>query len=336
MKTDIKLVQNPIITHALIEVGRDVSKRLAELNIASQVATVETVKALKELRADLNKELAEFEAQRKAVKEGILNPYNEFEAVYKSEVSEKYKEAIEILKDKIATVEDQIKEHKKENIIAYLGELCFSEGIDFITFDSLGLEINLSTTEKAYREKCNEFVERVKSDLSLIETQEHRAEIMAEYKASLNASLAIKSVLDRKQREKEEADRIRAEELRRRRAVMLSLGMELSHMTSAYVYDEQIFIRTSDFESLEKAEFQARVIELQKAIEAKKQLQKPQVVSPTPKAEAPQGVAPIAAPVVEKPAETFKARFEVTGTMAQLRALGQYMKTNGLSYTNLQ
>jgi hypothetical protein len=40
--------------------------------------------------------------------------------------------------------------------------------------------------------------------------------------------------------------------------------------------------------------------------------------------------------VVEKPAETFKARFEVTGTMAQLRALGQYMKTNGLSYTNLQ
>ena len=92
MKQDsIQLIQKPVIQHEMARVGKSVTERLNALNIEGQVATEATVKSLKELRADLNKELAEFELQRKAIKEAVMNPYSEFEATYKIEISEKYK-----------------------------------------------------------------------------------------------------------------------------------------------------------------------------------------------------------------------------------------------------
>jgi hypothetical protein len=50
------------------------------------------VKTLKDLRAELNKELAEFEGQRKTIKSAILKPYEELENICKIEISEKYNE----------------------------------------------------------------------------------------------------------------------------------------------------------------------------------------------------------------------------------------------------
>jgi hypothetical protein len=61
-------------------IGKEVSARIETLNIENQLATSDTVKALKEMRAQLNKEAIEFETQRKAVKSGIMQPYNDFEA----------------------------------------------------------------------------------------------------------------------------------------------------------------------------------------------------------------------------------------------------------------
>ena len=51
------------------------------------------MKAIKQIRADLNKEFKEVEQQRKTVKEKILEPYMQFEGVYKTYISDKYKEA---------------------------------------------------------------------------------------------------------------------------------------------------------------------------------------------------------------------------------------------------
>ena len=54
-------------------------------------------------------------------------------------------------------------------------ELCLSENIDFVTFESVALDINLSTSEKKYKEQCNEFISRIKDDLALIGTQDECA-----------------------------------------------------------------------------------------------------------------------------------------------------------------
>jgi len=94
----------------------------------------------------------------------------------------------------------------------YFDELCVASDIDFLEFENVGLTINLSTSDKKYKEACNEYVSRVNDDLALIETQEFEAEIIAEYKINLNASKAIKEVKDRKEREAQEIERKKQKE----------------------------------------------------------------------------------------------------------------------------
>lgn len=351
MNTEIKLVQIPIIQHALVEVGKTVSQRILELNLENLVATEDTVKALKQLRADLNKEATDFETQRKAIKSAINKPYDDFESVYKLEVIDKYKAAVELLKDKIAFVEDRIKSEKKENVILYFTELCAAERIDFLEFKHTGLDINLSTSEKAYKDKCNEFVSRVQNDVILINTMEYAAEMLTEYKRNgFNASLAIKTVKDRKDAENQEAERLRQQEVNRRQTALRGLSMVWSDLTRSlhFAQDENIFITLTDVENLSKDEFQKRFVEFEvkitafrnsQQVSATKQATTPTEQQQTTPAPTPTKTPePLQAPTETKPQEpekTFTAAFEVIGTMAQLKALGQYMKDNGLTYKNI-
>ena len=197
--SEIILKQKPIIEHNLVRVGTSVTERLNALNIEGQVATEETVGALKKLRAELNKELAEYEAQRKAVKEAVMLPYNELDEVYKTEVSEKYKSAVDLLKDKIAFVEDKIKSEKRDEVVSYFAELCLAEDLDFLSFPQTGIEVKLSDTLKSLKERVFEFVSKVSEELRLIDTQNFKAEILAEYKKTLNAAKAIREVQERKE-----------------------------------------------------------------------------------------------------------------------------------------
>lgn len=343
-KNEIVLVQSPVIAHALTEAGKGVTERLANLNIENTIATIETVKGLKELRADLNKELADFESQRKLLKDGVLNPYNEFEAVYKAEISDKYKNAIELLKDKIAVVEDKIKEDKKEAVKGYFVELCLSEDIDFVSFNQLGLEINLSTTEKSYKEKCNDFIMRISDDLKLIETQPNKAEILVEYKKTLNASKAIKDVQDRKEAERIEQERIRTNEIQRRSNIIRGLSLVYRDFTKTYehVSDPEIYLTNSFMETAGKEEFANKIVQIEELIKAKKAQEakpEPEGVKQSIPVQEPikQSPEPLKAPVVEhKPIEELaEASFTVIGTMTQLRALGQYMRDNKITYKNI-
>jgi len=349
MEQQIKLVQKPIIQHALVEIGKSVTNRISELNLEHLVATEETVQSLKKLRIELNKEFEDYEAQRKTIKEAVANPYMEFEAVYKTEISEKYKKAVETIKDKIAIVEDKIKADKKANVIRYFAELCASENIDFLKFEDTKLEINLSTSEKAYKDKCNEFVQRVADDILLIQVQPHTAEIMAEYKKTLNCSKAITAVTERKEAEKLEAERIKQTETNRRKNLLRGLCMVYSNITRVYYYveDETIYITESDIENLPKEEFQKRFVEIESKVTAFRKSQEkaqptPVVNQPTVPVPAKEQPAPVSVPeplqspvVAPAPEKTFTAAFEVIGTMAQLTALSQYMKSNNLTYKNI-
>jgi len=338
MSTEIQLIQQPIIKHDLLNVGKAVTERILSLNLENLVATEETVKALKSLRAELNKEFDEYEAQRKAIKEAVANPYMEFEAVYKSEIQVKYKGAVELLKDKIAIVEDKIKSEKKENVIRYFNELCAVEKVDFLTFDKLGIEINLSTSEKAYKEKCNEFVQRVQDDVLLIQVQQYAVEIMAEYKKTLNASKAITTVIERKEAEKLEAERLHRQETTRRETMLRNLTLVYKDITRSFhfVSDENIFITHSDIEKLSKEEFQKVYVEIELKVIEFLRSREPQ--TPEVKQAPIATPEPLQAPTETKPTEPekqFTAAFEVTATMQQLTALANYMKSNGLNYKNI-
>ncbi len=343
MTTEIKLIQAPVIQHSLVEIGKTVTSRIFELNLEKLVATEETIQSLKKLRAELNKEFDLYEAQRKAIKEAVANPYVEFENVYKTEISEKYKKAVETLKDKIASVEEKVKAGKKTNIIRYFNELCASENIDFLKFENTGFEINLSTSEKQYKEKCNEFVQRIADDILLIQAQEYSAEIMTEYKFTLNVSKAITTVVNRKEAEKLERERIRQAEIARRTSKLREIPVIFHDITKTYhpVFDESMFITLADVENLSKNEFQKRFVQLEAAAKQAtiEQAQQQSMTFEKPIAEplpAPAETKSEPASAVEKPvAEIFTAIFEAVGTMAQLIALGEYMKSNNIQYKNI-
>ena len=60
MNEIILLKQEPIIEYSLLaQVGEEVRARIADLNLEGQVVTDQTVKSVKDMRAELNKEFAE-------------------------------------------------------------------------------------------------------------------------------------------------------------------------------------------------------------------------------------------------------------------------------------
>ncbi len=344
MDNQITLVQSPIIQHKLEEAGKKVSKRIEELELDKQIATVETVKSLKDLRAELNKELADFETQRKFIKEGVNNPYLAFETTYKTEISDKYKAAVDLLKDKIASVEDKIKREKLNSVKSYFDELCLSESIDFIEFEKLGIEINLSTTEKKYKEQIYEYINKVIDDLALIKTTEFEAEILTEYKTSLNVSNAITSVKNRKESEKQTAAKLKAEQTQNRKNYLVKLGLNFVEITNSYEYNADIYVSLNDVENLSKEDFTAKYSEIEVKIDDLKASQIEVIETPisteqeSPITNPPKVIVSthISAPNVETPQEETKvAQFEVKATMSKLRLLGEYMKREGIIYKNI-
>lgn len=212
----IQVKQLPIIVEQLHEVKAEVTAKVEQA--LSLICTEDTVKDVKKVRSELNKELKDYEERRKAVKKAIMTPYEQFETVYKDCISDTYKKADTELKGKIDNVENELKEQKKAEVKSYFDEYLTATGIDFVTFENANINVTLSASMKSLKEQAKAFVDKIVDDLNLIDTQEHKDEILYEYKQSLNVSNAITTVTNRykaieeaKAREEERKAREQAE-----------------------------------------------------------------------------------------------------------------------------
>lgn len=196
MSKDLIIIkQLPQIEEHLKELSTEIDKKVE--NAKSLVCTEENVKAIKQVRADLNKEFKEVEAQRKAVKEQILAPYMQFEEVYKTYISEKYKSADVDLKQKIESTENELKKQKEQEIKDYFEEYKTANNIDFVNYEQAKINVTLTASKKSLKEQAKMFIDKITDDLKLIETQECKEEILVEYKQNLNVSRAIQDVANR-------------------------------------------------------------------------------------------------------------------------------------------
>ena len=323
MSQEIQLVQLPIIKHAVKEVGKLIDERLKALNIEGQVATIDTIKSLKDLRADLNKELKEYETQRTLIKKQILSPYDEFENIYKKEVKEKIEKAVEILKDKITSVEDELRKTKTDNIINYFNELCETKKIDFLIFEQTGIEINLSTPDKQYKERCIEFINKVADDLELIETQKDKTEILVEYKISLNAARSIKTVQERKAAIEEAERQEAANKLNKRIQIILSLGFEFDEESATYKRDNDL-LSYNELEKMPKEDFILWTLSHQ-------QIKNEPIIENLPKHESDDNIVFIDPPKSNTPVlQTIT--YVITGTGKQIENLNIFLKENNIKY----
>lgn len=170
-----------------------------------------TVKAIKSLRADLNKDFSDLEEKRKEVKRAVMSPYERFEEVYTECVTNIYKQTDAILKGRIAIVENAIKANKEKEIRAYYDEYAESLGIDFVPYEKSGITVTLSASAKKLKEQAAAYLDRIADELKLIGTQPQdlQPEILVEYKRTVNVAYSIQTVIERKKAIEEEAERAR-------------------------------------------------------------------------------------------------------------------------------
>lgn len=290
----IAVKQLPVIVEQLAQVREAVVKRVE--TATSLVCTDETVKEVKKARAELNAEFKAWEEKRKEVKTAVMTPYEKFEAVYKDCVSDTYKKADADLKAKIDGVEKELKDRKSAEVREYFMEYLASKYIDFVTFEQAGINITLSASMKSLKEQAKSFIDKISDDLALIETQEHKAEILVEYKKTLNVSSAITGVTARFKAVEDEKKRMEEAEARRlaeeQRIAEMRKEAFSEYFNETYVDDD-----------------------------TKEDLNIP--------VEAPEISAPVEVQAKEK---QYTLRFTVTATKDKLRELKAFLDNGGYKY----
>lgn len=191
----IVIKQLPQIEEHLKDLSTEIDVKVN--NAKKLVCTEETVKTVKQVRADLTKDFKNLEEQRKTVKEQILAPYMQFEEIYKTYVSNRYKEADIDLKQKIDSTENELKKQKENEIKDYFEEYKTANNIDFINYEQANINVTLTASKKSLKEQAKKFIDEIVYDLKLIETQECKEEILVEYKQNLNVSKSIQEVANR-------------------------------------------------------------------------------------------------------------------------------------------
>lgn len=211
MSNEIIVVkQLPVIEQQLAQIKAKVTERVSA--VTKLICTEETVKEIKKARTELNAEFKAWEDKRKEVKTAVMSPYEQFEAVYKDCISDSYKAADKDLKQKIDEVEQELKSKKAAEVKSYFEEYLASKEIAFVTYEQAGINVTLSASLKSLKEQAKAFIDRIVSDLALIETfTDLKAEILVEYKKSLNVSDAITGVKARAKAVQEEQARQEAE-----------------------------------------------------------------------------------------------------------------------------
>lgn len=302
----ITLKQAPIIIYEKIKaVGQQIEAKIAELNLDNQLVTEDTLKSAKNTRATLRKELDDFETQRKYIKEQVSAPYEAFEKAYKEHIKVHYDKADCTLKSKIDEVQNRLITDKSARIKDYFTEFCASQGIDFLIFERLPLNITISKTDKSLKDEVANFVSEVSKSIQLIESfnepDEFKAEILTDYKQTLDITRAIQGAQYRRQQREAELQRIEAQRVAAEQARL-----------------------AAEARAKEAAPLQAPAQVINEAQPAAP-VQPEAPMQPEPVQEATQSVQ-------EDENEVVQSTFTVTGTRAQLRALRTFLDINKIQY----
>ncbi len=289
--------QLPVIEDQLAAVKESITERVNQA--LSLVCTEETYKDIKKVRSELNKEYAELETKRKEVKAAVLAPYERFERVYKDCAGDLYADADRKLKQKIAEVEDGLKQQKITALCDYFVEYRESLGLsdELVRYDDTGIKVGLSDSLTGLKKRVKDFLDHIADDLAAINSHEDRDEILTEYKRGFNLANALSTVAAR-HKAIEDARKAR-EEAEARRKAQEEQQKELAAVIAA--------------QAAQEAPIPAPVaVEVVEAV--------------------PEPVAVPAAPEAEK---TYSTSFKVTGTLDQLRALKKFLVEGGYTYEQL-
>lgn len=227
----IVVQQLPIIKEQLHSIKAQAQESVKEA--LSLACTEETLKVVKERRAALNRDRKDLDARRMAVKKQIMQPFEDFDEVYKECVTDVYGPADEALKGKITDVEAGLKADKEKKVKDYFAEMVKASGVEWVTYEDVGVAVTLTASLKSLKAKVKEYVEKVAADVACINGMENAPEIMAEYKLCGSLAVAINSVSQRK-------DRIAREEAERKQRLEAQLRAQEAEKAVLDVAEEEL------------------------------------------------------------------------------------------------
>lgn len=158
-------------------------------------------------KAAINKLKAGIKEKVKTTLDTFNKPIEEFKNLGK-QVETVLTETYETINEEVNLVDNQVKGAMILKASKYFAEKCVLEEIDFVTYEKMKQNITLNLSNKKMLEEIDEYIARIKEDLTLISTQKYQEEILVEYKETLNVSQAIIVVENRQKRIEEEKAKV--------------------------------------------------------------------------------------------------------------------------------
>ena len=203
----LSIVNLPATEEALKAISE---KCKSKLEVAESMAcTEETKQAVKKLRADLNREFASYEAERKERTAEYEKPLKEFKKVYDEYISIPFKSADSALKTKIEDVETEQKNRKTAEIEEYAQELLDLYALNWLDLSRIMPNVTLSASATSLKKAVKTTVEKIKSDIDCIEVIDSSGEMFAEYMNCLDLATA-KINVEKRKKAVEEAEKAKA------------------------------------------------------------------------------------------------------------------------------
>lgn len=168
------------------------------LKLAENLAcTEETKQAAKKLRAELNKEFSEYEAERKEKTAEYEKPLKQFKELYDRYITQPFKNADIVLKIKISEVEDVQRSEKAAEVEDYAAELITMYSLNWLDVSRIMPNITLSASEKSLKTSVKDKLDKIKSDVDCINLIDESGEMFSEYMNCLDLGQAKTRVIER-------------------------------------------------------------------------------------------------------------------------------------------
>lgn len=166
------------------------------------VFTAATKEDAEKEKADINKFKKQVEDFRKQIVAKYNEPIKLFEDTAK-QTEKLLKETYDLINSQVKAFDDEQLEKVKEKVESYFNEYAQSKNVDFVNFSQMNISVTkglLTSTgnlTKKIQDQINEFIDRCAKDVDLINTLEHKEEILIEYKKTLKSAESIAMVMDR-------------------------------------------------------------------------------------------------------------------------------------------
>lgn len=177
---------------------KNIPKVLKQLEQMTDEEKEEKKGEIKKYKTYLNSIKTQLEDKRKEIHNEIEKPYKDFNDYYSNGVKIKLEESIDKLSNVINDIENKQKQEKRDELELFAKQHFEVNNIDdIVSFDDIGLNINLTDSVKSLKDKIVEFCNKIRQDLDLIDLEEFKTEILIEFKENLDFAQSKMIVVDR-------------------------------------------------------------------------------------------------------------------------------------------